>query len=223
MQSLLRYVQETLNPMNSRAIRSLAESVRLTVRQKDIIVGLLLGDGHLETQNRGRTFRLKVEHSIRQKEYVDWLYQELSNMVLTQPQSKLQTVSGKIYEKYWFSTVSNGALRFYAQQFYTDHKKIAPKMIAKLASPLSLAVWFMDDGSLKSRFHRARIINTHCFDRMSLQRLRDMLEKQFHIHTTLRKQSEGMQLYIPSSDIEMFINLIKSHIHPSMEYKIKLT
>ena len=209
--------------MNSREIRSISESVRLTDRHREIITGLLLGDGHLETQNRGRTFRLKVEHSKHQKDYVDWLYQQLNNMVLTPPQSKLQTVAGKVYEKYWFSTISSGALRFYAQQFYLSRRKVVPKMIAKLVTPLSLAVWFMDDGSLKSRFHRARIINTHCFDRISLQRLRDMLQQQFHVRTTLRRQSEGMQLYIPSSDIETFINLIKPHIHPLMEYKIKLT
>jgi len=209
--------------MNSKAIRSLAESVRLTGRQKEIIVGLLLGDGHLETQNRGRTFRLKVEHSIRQKDYVDWLCRQFNDMVLTKPQRKLQTVAGKVYEKYWFSTISSGTLRFYAQQFYGDGKKIVPKMIAKLVTPVSLAVWFMDDGSLKSRFHRARIINTHCFDGISLQRLQDMLRQKFHVHTTLRKQREGMQMYIPSSHIETFINIIRPHTHPSMEYKIKLT
>lgn len=209
--------------MNNKIIKSLSESVRLTDRQREIIVGLLLGDGHLETQNNGRTFRCKVEHSIRQKEYVDWLYQQLSNMVLTPPQSKLQTVAGKVHEKCWFSTISSGALRFYGQQFYADRKKIVPKMIAKLVTPLSLAVWFMDDGSLKSKFHRARIINTHCFDMASLLRLQDMLRRKFHVNTTLRKQREGTQLYIPSSDIEMFVNIIRSHIHPSMEYKIKLT
>lgn len=222
MQSFLSF-QETLNHMNSKVIRSLAESIRLIDRQREIIVGLLLGDGHLETQNKGRTFRLKVEHSIRQKDYVDWLYKQLSNMVLTKPQLKLQTVAGKEHEKYWFSTISTGALRFYAGQFYADRKKIVPKMIAKLVTPLSLAVWFMDDGSLKSRFHRARIINTHCFDGASLQRLQDMLHKNFHIHTTLRKQREGTQLYIPSTDIATFITAIKPYIHPTMEYKIKLT
>jgi len=209
--------------MNLKVVRSLAESIRLTDQQREIIVGLLLGDGHLETQNSGRTFRLKVEHSIRQKDYVDWLYQQLSNMVLTKPQLKLQTVAGKVHEKYWFSTFSAGTLRFYGQQFYTDHQKIVPKMIVKLVSPLSLAVWFMDDGSLKSRFHRARIINTHCFDELSLQRLQDMLQQKFHVHTTLRKQREGTQLYIPPSDIETFVEIIRPYIHPSMEYKIKLT
>ncbi len=209
--------------MNSSEIKSFAESIKLTDEQREILVGTLLGDGHLETQNKGRTFRLKVEHSVNQKDYTDWLYEKFKNLVLTKPQVKEQKINGKLYQKYWFSTVSNGAVRFYAQQFYQNGKKVVPKFIAKMVTPLSLAVWFMDDGSLKSKFHRARIINTQCFNELDLKRLQEMLLKKFNINTTLRNQKEGKQIYIPSTDIEKFISIIKSYIHNSMEYKIKLT
>ena len=208
--------------MNTKEIRVLAESIKLTDQQEQILIGLLLGDGHLETQNQGRTFRLKVEHAISQKDYVDWLYDKFKNLALTKPQIKLQMVAGKMREKYWFSTISTGSFRFYAQQFYVNRKKVVPEIIAKFASPLSLAVWFMDDGSLKSKHHRARIINTQCFDDISLKRLQTMLEK-FGIKTTLRQQKEGKQIYIPSTEIEKFVSIIKLYIHPTMEYKIKLT
>nr|NIQ06013.1 hypothetical protein [Candidatus Korarchaeota archaeon] len=49
--------------MNTRTIREKKGRLALSKRQREILVGLLLGDGHLETQNNGRTFRLKVEHS----------------------------------------------------------------------------------------------------------------------------------------------------------------
>ena len=209
--------------MNSSEIKSFAESIKLTDEQREILVGTLLGDGHLETQNKGRTFRLKVEHSVNQKDYTDWLYEKFKNLVLTKPQVKEQKINGKLYQKYWFSTVSNGAVRFYAQQFYQNGKKVVPKFIAKMVTPLSLAVWFMDDGSLKSKFHRARIINTQCFNELDLKRLQEMLLKKFNINTTLRNQKEGKQIYNPSTDIEKFISIIKSYIHNSMEYKIKLT
>ena len=209
--------------MNTKEIKRLAESIKLTHQQREILVGLLLGDGHLETQNQGRTFRLKVEHSISQKEYTDWLYEQYKNLVLTKPQLKFQTVAGREYQKYWFSTISTGSFRFYAQQFYVKRKKIVPKMIAKLITPLSLAVWFMDDGSLKSKHHKARIINTQGFDETSLNWLQEMLKKKFDIMTTLRSQKEGKQIMIPSAQTEKFITLIKPYIHPTMEYKIKLT
>ena len=208
--------------MNTKEIRVLAESIKLTDQQEQILIGLLLGDGHLETQNQGRTFRLKVEHAISQKDYVDWIFAKFKNLALTKPQIKLQMVAGKMRQKYWFSTISTGSLRFYGQQFYVSRKKVVPEIIAKFASPLSLAVWFMDDGSLKSKHHKARILNTQCFDDLSLQRLQKMLEK-FGIKTTLRQQREGKQIYIPSTEIEKFISIIKPFVHKTMEYKIKLT
>jgi hypothetical protein len=209
--------------MNSNEIKSFAKSIKLTSVQREILVGTLLGDGHLETQNQGKTFRLKVEHSINQKDYTDWLYAKFKNLVLSDPQVKTQLVKGKPYQKYWFSTVSNGAMRFYGQLFYQAGKKVVPKFIAKLVTPLSLAVWFMDDGSLKSKANRARIINTQGFSDSDLQRLQDMLLNKFHIKTTLRNQKEGKQVYIPSTEIEKFITLIRPFVIPSMEYKIKVT
>ena len=46
------------------------KNLKLSSELREIIVGKLLGDGHLETQNDGKTWRLKIEHSIKQKEYV---------------------------------------------------------------------------------------------------------------------------------------------------------
>ena len=61
--------------------------------QRSIVVGTLLGDGHLETQNQGRTYRLKIEHSIKQKDYTDWLYQNFKSWVNDTPKEKRKVVS----------------------------------------------------------------------------------------------------------------------------------
>jgi hypothetical protein len=55
--------------MNIKEIEEIKKNLKLTKKQRGIIVGLLLGDGHLETQNNGKTYRLKVEHSLEQKDY----------------------------------------------------------------------------------------------------------------------------------------------------------
>ena len=65
--------------MHSDLIESHKSKLKLTDRQREIIIGKLLGDGHLETQNKGKTYRLKIEHSIKQREHVDWLYSNLKN------------------------------------------------------------------------------------------------------------------------------------------------
>lgn len=209
--------------MRNKAIETQSLAARLNRKQRDVLVGLLLGDGHLETQNNGRTYRLKIEHSLVQNEYVDWLYQLFQDHTRTEPRQKIQLVSGKAYQKYGFSTLSTGSLRFYGQQFYPDGRKRVPKSISRLLTPIGLAVWFMDDGSSKSDRHRARILNTQGYIQEDIKRLQEALADRFKIATTRRKQKEGEQIYIPSLQVERFICLIRPYILPSMEYKIRLT
>lgn len=193
---------------------------KISVRQKQIIVGKLLGDGQLETVN-GRTYRLKIEHSIKQKDYVDWLYQELKDFTSSAPKIKLQKVQGQEYNKIWFNTRYSGSLRFYAKQFYRNGRKVVPKLIYRWLTPLSLAVWFMDDGSIKSALHKARIINTQSFDKESVKRLINVLKKKFGLECKMRKQKEGYQIMILAEFADRFAKIIKNFVHPSMQYKLK--
>ena len=60
--------------MHSRAIEERKSGLKLTDVQRDTLVGLLLGDAHLETQNRGRTYRVKFEYGAKQALYAEHLY-----------------------------------------------------------------------------------------------------------------------------------------------------
>ena len=210
--------------MRTKEIELYKEKLKLSDYQKEILIGLLLGDGHLETQNSGRTYRLKIEHTYCQKPYTDWLYQIFKDWVLTAPQTKEQAVKGVLYKKYWFSTVSHGAFRFYAQQFYENKHKILPKLIHKWLSPLAMAVWFMDDGSLKSNHHRALIFNTQSFSKTEVTRLSKIMEDKFGIAMVLRKQSrkteELYQLITVKDGAEKLAEIIKPYVLPSMKYKL---
>ncbi|MBI2021094.1 hypothetical protein HYS99_01105 [Candidatus Giovannonibacteria bacterium] len=205
--------------MNTKEIRDLKANLILTDRQREILVGKLLGDGHLETLNHSRTYRLKIEHSIKQKDYVEWLLKEFRNWVHGNMYTKLK------YERKYvgFTTYTHGALRFYAQQFYKDGKKIVPKMIYKLLSPIGLAAWFMDDGSWKSDRHSTYIIHTLGFKKDSLILLQDVLRKKFGIETALHMQRQKYwRLYIISEYAEKFRNVIEPYVLeiPSMKYKL---
>lgn len=207
--------------MRSNIIENYKKKLKLSTKQREIIIGKLLGDGHLETQNNGRTYRLKIEHSINQKDYVDWLNQEFKDWVLTPPQNKDCFLGEKKFKKYWFNTISHSSFRFYAQQFYRQGKKVIPKLIHHWLTPLSLSVWFMDDGSIKSKSHKARIINTQAFTKKEVLSLIKALENKFGLKANLRKQKEGFQIMILSESADQFAELIRKFIHPSMLYKLK--
>ncbi len=206
--------------MRSTAIEEHKQSLILSSRQKDILSGLLLGDGHLETQNRGRTYRLKVEQSVRKKEYVEWLFQEFRDFVRTEPKEKEKTRNGSRTTNVGFSTLSVGNFRFHAQQFYRGKQKVVPKLIGKLLSPLVLAVWFMDDGSQKSSLHKARILNTQGFRKQEIRQLIRILDTQFDIQAKLRNQKDGYQIYIAAASADRLKQIIEEHVVPCMRYKL---
>ncbi|MBI2463227.1 MAG: hypothetical protein HYV65_03275 [Candidatus Spechtbacteria bacterium] len=206
--------------MRSKKIEAYKQTLRLSEGQKEILIGVLLGDGHLETQNHERTYRLKIEHAYWQEKYTLWLYEKFKEWVLTPPQEKQHVVFDRIYREHWFSTISHGAFRFYAQQFYKDKHKVLPRQIERWLTPLVLAVWFMDDGSIKSKHHRALILNTQSFSKAENLILIKILENKFGVQTHLRPQRNLWQLYINSSTVEKFVELIDPYILPSMRYKL---
>ena len=54
-----------------------------------------------------------------------------------------------IYSTVAFKTRSLPCLTLFHDLFYYNRRKIIPKNIADLISPVSLAFWIMDDGSCR--------------------------------------------------------------------------
>ena len=188
--------------------------------QKSILVGLLLGDGHLETVTRDRTYRLKVEHSLKQKEYVDWLHGKFADFIRNGPYTKTKSLNEKQFSCYGFTTCSSGLFRFYAQQFYSGRKKVIPKLFAKLIDPLALAIWFMDDGSLKSIHHKTYIIHSIGYTKDDLEIVQKVLEEKFAVKVALHKQYDRWRIYFLSETAGKLKKLIEPYVIPSMRYKL---
>lgn len=194
--------------------------MKLNKVQREILIGILLGDAHLETQNNGRTYRLKVEHSLKQRFYLEYLYEIFKEWCLSPPREKIKHLKQKIYINLAFTTVSHRSFRFYAHQFYKKGKKNVPKLIHRWLTPRVLAYWFMDDGSIKSRESKGVILNTQGYGRQDIQKLIKVLQTKFSLGCKERKQKEGFQIYISGKSYEKFVELVKPYIIKSMYYKI---
>ncbi len=198
---------------HTRAIEEYKQQLKLTRDQREALVGLLLGNAHLETQNRGRTYRLKIEQSAKHYAYVQHLYTLFEAWVLTPPQQKPNG-------NWWFQTLSCGAFRFYAQQFYRDGRKVVPALIHRLLKPRGLAYWFMDDGSIKDTHPRAIVLNTQGFSQTEVARLTQVLTEKFALETYLRRQPEGYQIVIRGRSLQRFLELTDPYLIPEMRYKL---
>ncbi len=207
--------------MHTRANEAYKKNLKFTREQRETLVGLLLGDGCLETQTEGRTFRLKIEQCARHREYVRHLYELFRPWVLTEPRERIKTASNGSKTASWgFSTVSHGAFRFYGQQFYAAGKKRAPKLIHRWLTARGLAYWYMDDGSMKSNQSKGVIFNTQGFERLDVERLTEVLPTRFELQASIRRQSDGDQIYVSGHSYERFVELVDPYLIDGMRYKV---
>jgi hypothetical protein len=116
--------------------------------QHQIVIGTLLGDGAMRCKTNAL---LEINHSAKQRTYVEWKYRQLADLVATPPKERHGN-AGRIACR--FVTRSLPALTPYYRLFYANGRKSVPDVEP---APLTLAVWFMDDGC-KSR--TAMYLNT---------------------------------------------------------------
>jgi hypothetical protein len=208
--------------MRSRILEEYKKTLKLTPRQQEILIGLILGDGHLEQSHSTPRARLKVEQREEVKEYVDWLYANFQEWIHRTVRTRMKSLktTGKSYRYYEFTTYNHEEFLPYRQLFYPHGKKVVPQSIEELLTPLGLAIWFMDDGSIKSHECKGRIINTHSFIEEEVKQLCAVLEKKFNLKAWPRQQSDGIQIYISAKSADVFENLLRPYVLPTMQYKL---
>ena len=195
----------------------------LTKRQREILIGLMLGDGCLE--RNGRNVRLRVEHGLTQKNYLEWKYKEFQNLATDKPRTvcSYHTKAKKNYRRWHFSTFSIPELNNYWHKFYFRKRKKIPKDIKEsLKSPLSLAIWYMDDGYKRNDCNALRI-STDCFSMREQKLLQQCLKDNFGIKTSIHRKGRTWNIYIPSRQTKMFCKIVKPYIIRELRYKISVT
>ena len=183
----------------------------LTQLQKSFIVGTLLGDGYIRQVKGRKNAFLEVNHSITQKEYVEWKYQILKNLTRSGP--KLRKGNGSRIA-YRFFTKQHPEFTKIMDLFYKDKKKCIPDL--KL-DPMILAVWFMDDGS---RCGEENVyLNTQQFSKEDQEKLLESL-REIGLEGTLNKDKQYYRIRFKTSSISKLFGIIENNIIPSMKYKL---
>ena len=179
----------------------------------------MLGDGYLEF-NGYRGTRLQVKQSEARKEYVLWLYSHFAHMTKTPPQQRMDT------RQWYFGTRFYEDLEDIRKLFYQNGRKVVPRSIDKLFdSPLTLAVWFMDDGRLdfREKSHYAYHISTDSFTESDVKRLQELLLKRFGIvaktYLSLCRGKQYSKLYIGTEGREALRAAIDPYLLDCFEYK----
>lgn len=187
----------------------------LTELERSIIVGSLLGDGYLRIiPGRSDAF-LEINHSIKAKDYVDYKFNSLKRICKSAPKER-NTNEGRI--AYRFFTKQCQSLTEIYHLFYKNKRKVIPKDL--ILDPLSIAIWYMDDGS-KSR-ESDIYLNTQQFSIVDQKKLMTILRKN-GINSRLNKDKKYYRIRILKESTDHFMKIISSYIIPSMQYKLVMT
>src|SRR3989344_6577705 len=160
----------------------------LSEKVQSIILGSLLGDGFLTISDKYRNARFSFRHSHIQKEYFQWKANELKEITA----DRSQWVQGTDEKPDGWGTVKfrfqSAALPSLTELHRLTHKGISgPKARVRRSwlnklTPLSLAIWWLDDGSLVSD-SRQGVLCTDSFSLFEVEILQKYLQTVWNIQT----------------------------------------
>lgn len=190
-------------------------------QQKDLLIGTLLGDGHLRSYTKGRTWLYYAIHKKAHQEYLFHKYEILKSFCKNAP-------TQKTYKRCYFNTITHNCFKHYGNLFYIydteTNSKIVPKKIKLFLTPRAIAYWYMDNGALKwyGRSNAMRIC-TEGFCEHGVFRLKSALSDVYNIETQLiRKNNQGVgyRLAINEKNSASFCELIKPYLVDCMRYRV---
>jgi len=196
--------------------------VELTDFQKQMIMGSVLGDGTIT-----KSGAYSCSHSIKQKEYFDHKRQVLYNLHSNCSQRYIHSYAylKKDAESIHFTTGCNKYLYEMRKIFYPEGKKVFPyNYLVDNMTEEGLAYWYCDDGSFDQGYC---YFHTYGYGYEEQEKIQMILKNKFSISTSIRKKNEEWRhidkrnyLSMDRKNSNLFIDLIRPHIIPSMLYKI---
>ena len=189
----------------------------LNPKQREVVVGMMLGDGCVRRITKGNS-RFQIIHSTAQREWFNLECRALMGMGYkvyervarkqSSPSCLAETLSGFEWTKF-------------RNEWYPKGKKVVPDNIE--LTPLTLATWYMDDGSLTDS--NGAIFCTEGFDREAIWRLFwKLVDLGFKPRIYPAKGSLRIGLGNGNSDeyqsaMKLF-SMIGAYVPPSMRYKL---
>ena len=190
---------------------------------QNIIVGSLLGDGWLNQMSSTQKSVFCLKCNDKSIGYLKWIQEHIGEL----KPSVLKNIEK--YSQHYFYTQSRTDIGELRTLFYPkEGKKIVPPNIKDLLTdPVSLAVWYQDDGTLdfRDKYHRNALFATHCFSFEDCVLLKETLQENFGIKVSVCKcQMRGKmyyRLYVYSESMDCFVKTIQPYIHENYTYKIR--
>ena len=190
--------------------------------QYEVVLGTLMGDGALSPTRSGHGARLRMGHGAAQVAYGDWKASLFANVSVSRSSNDRGAV-------FW-DVQPMPELAELREAVYFGGKKVLSWDYLKKLTPLSLALWYMDDASFTIRSKglqertrggsgRAEIC-VEAMEATSRTRLVEHLGDAWGIRGKLKERGGAAIIQFPTAETAKLQALIAPYVHPSMDYKL---
>ena len=195
----------------------------------DILIGIMLGDGHIYKSSPTSNSRFEISFGKDRENFAIWisdLFEDYSNSginTIYYDKSFFNTSFG-----YRFKTKSLSIFNSYHDLFYKKdnitwkYHKIVPSNIKSLMNPIVLAYLIMGDGNYDKGRNRVRIY-TNSFLKQDVEKLSLSINNNLGIYTgVLYDRNDQWILTIGAKNLELLRNTVRGYFHSTMLYRIGL-
>ncbi|MFN2608524.1 MAG: recombinase RecA [Acidimicrobiales bacterium] len=195
---------------------------RLSAFQWDVVLGSLMGDGSLSPTRSGNGARYRLARGADQAEYAEWKASLFANIGSSR---SVRASDGAVLHDLT-PLPELGEVR---DAMYVGGRKVLSHDYLKRLTPLSLAIWYMDDGSFANRSKGPQEptgdgggrmeICVEALEPTSRARLVGYLADTWGIRPVLAAKGEPKTavLVFPEDETAKFHALVAPFVHPSME------
>lgn len=156
IRSWYSYYNIIMNKSNMSIFHEL-RNTPMSLVHKSVVIGSLLGDGHLRIVSHSKNALLEVSHCEKQRQYLEWVHdlmQPFSRPVKFKDKSTKKIIGD--YEVnasnfYRFCTINHPDITDIFKKYYRKGLKGVNSSIIEKVDLLAMGIWFCDDGSIRRR------------------------------------------------------------------------
>ena len=187
------------------------------------VIGMVLGDGHLNLSQRSTNAHMDFAHCAKQREYAEWKAKILENLTSVRVVDGISKSKGIEYPNVRVLSKTHPLYTHLWKRFYHNGRKTVDRFLMNCLTPLGLALWYQDDGHLKNHEeYLTPVLETNSFNVAEHEIMTKALADNFHLEFRANHlNAKYLMLRLRRKDRERFFDIIREHVHPTMIYKIR--